>query len=357
MVISKIVWYIDESKWFQKRSFFKDRLSIIKERYLQLTDERKKRVIDLYFNQHKTYAEIAEIEHISPRDIHTIIKEEQARRQKYKQQELTARAYELFNEKKTTVQVAIALNLREQEVTKLFMEYCKLKRLHILNSIYKETNGKLGSFLKIYKQLIKKRRMNIEQVYNAVDIAANKLPHMETLYKQAKDQEEKVQLTIQRLVNHIMALEHKISILDNIAFSSEQECRRKQQEIQELIDQKNRIERLIANILNAEGYSKLKQVVKENVKVVLSENRKLISISFVALIQTIKADPEMVKLIQNIPSAKDGEHKDYNNITKYLESNKNILLDLTEKNYESLAESLTNNVINTASGNLYNNYI
>jgi DNA-directed RNA polymerase specialized sigma subunit len=28
---------------------------------LQLTDERKKRVIDLYFNQHKTYAEIAEI--------------------------------------------------------------------------------------------------------------------------------------------------------------------------------------------------------------------------------------------------------------------------------------------------------
>jgi predicted DNA-binding protein YlxM (UPF0122 family) len=95
MVISKIVWYIDESKWFQKRSFFKDRLSIIKEIYLQLTDERKKRVIDLYFNQHKTYAEIAEIEHISPRDIHTIIKEEQARRQKYKQQELTARAYEL----------------------------------------------------------------------------------------------------------------------------------------------------------------------------------------------------------------------------------------------------------------------
>jgi DNA-directed RNA polymerase specialized sigma subunit len=37
---------------------------------------RKKRVIDLYFNQHKTYAEIAEIEKISPRDIHAIIKEE-----------------------------------------------------------------------------------------------------------------------------------------------------------------------------------------------------------------------------------------------------------------------------------------
>ena len=52
---------------------------------LQLTDERKKRVIeDLYFNQHKTYAKIAEIEHIPPRDIHAIIKGEEARRQKYK---------------------------------------------------------------------------------------------------------------------------------------------------------------------------------------------------------------------------------------------------------------------------------
>jgi DNA-directed RNA polymerase specialized sigma subunit len=51
---------------------------------LQLTDERRKRVIDLYFNQHKTYAEIAQIMKMSPRDIHAIIKEEEARRQKNK---------------------------------------------------------------------------------------------------------------------------------------------------------------------------------------------------------------------------------------------------------------------------------
>jgi predicted DNA-binding protein YlxM (UPF0122 family) len=52
-----------------------------------LVKERKKRVIDLYFNQHKSYAEIAQIEKISPRDIHTIVKEEDARRQKHKDQQ------------------------------------------------------------------------------------------------------------------------------------------------------------------------------------------------------------------------------------------------------------------------------
>jgi predicted DNA-binding protein YlxM (UPF0122 family) len=48
---------------------------------VQIT-EKKKRLIDLYFYQHRTYAEITEREKMSPRDIYAIIKEEEARRQK-----------------------------------------------------------------------------------------------------------------------------------------------------------------------------------------------------------------------------------------------------------------------------------
>jgi DNA-binding CsgD family transcriptional regulator len=103
---------------------------------VQITEERKKRVIDLYFNQHKTYAEIAEIERISPRDIHAIIKEEQARRQKYKdqqrQEEVSSKAYKLFSEGKRPVQVAITLNLRESIISKLYREYFHLPHPQIL---------------------------------------------------------------------------------------------------------------------------------------------------------------------------------------------------------------------------------
>ena len=84
---------------------------------------QKKGVIDLYFNQHKIYAEIAQIEKTSPLDIHAIIKEEGARRQKYRhqqqQQETSSKAYKLFSEGKIRVQVAFKLNLRGLEVTKL----------------------------------------------------------------------------------------------------------------------------------------------------------------------------------------------------------------------------------------------
>jgi hypothetical protein len=107
---------------------------------------------------------------------------------------------------------------------------------------------------------------------------------------------------------------------------------------------------LIANLLNGEGYSNLKQVAKENVKAALSDNKILLSTTFAALLQTLKDDPEMVKLIQNIIGANDDEqYKDNHiNITQYFESIKDRILNLGEKNYENLVEALTNNVINTA---------
>ena len=45
------------------------------------------------------------------------------------------------------------------------------------------------------------------------------------------------------------------------------------------------------------------------------------------LIQALKADPQMVKLIHNISRANDGgQHEDNdNNITKYLKSNNSLL--------------------------------
>jgi len=197
---------------------------------------------------------------------------------------------------------------------------------------------------------MKEKGMSIEQVVNAVEIAIHKLPYMETLYRQAKDQAEIMQRTIQRLANDIEERKNKISILDKTAFFSEQECKRTDHRVQGLTDKKDRLEKLIMKILNGEDYSKLKQIVKENVKTVLSDKKILISISFVALIQTLKADPEMLNLIQHIPGANDDEqHKDNNSITKYLEFNKDRILTLTEKNYENLVEVLTDNAIAAAS--------
>ena len=125
---------------------------------------------------------------------------------------IAAKAYDLFSKGKTPIEVSIALNLPASKVSKLYREYWDLKGLGQLNAIHKETNGKLGIFLKLYKQLIKKKGMTIEQVGNIVDIAIHRLPHMENLYRQIKDEVNKLQYIRQSLLNDIAALKYKILI-------------------------------------------------------------------------------------------------------------------------------------------------
>jgi DNA-binding CsgD family transcriptional regulator len=138
--------------------------------------ERERLVLDLY-NQGKTYREISKVARISPRDIGVILNrviEEKTEEKEITQQNdkdaeknrqegeqhlsLTAQAYKLFSDRKTPLEVAIALNLGESEATKFYREYWKLKQLHNLNMLYEENKGDIDPFLKLYK-LAKRKGM------------------------------------------------------------------------------------------------------------------------------------------------------------------------------------------------------
>jgi septal ring factor EnvC (AmiA/AmiB activator) len=93
--------------------------------------------------------------------------------------------------------------------------------------------------------LEKKEDIGIEKVVHVVNIADDKLPSLEALYGQVKDLVDNIQHTRQYLSNDIQAMRNKISILDATAFSSEQECRRKEQQVQELIEQNEGLEKLM----------------------------------------------------------------------------------------------------------------
>jgi len=77
---------------------------------------------------------------------------------------------------------------------------------------------------------------------HVVDIADDKLPSMEALYGQVKDVVDNMQHTRQYLSNDIQTMKNKISILDATAFSCEHDCRRKEQQVQERIEQNERLE-------------------------------------------------------------------------------------------------------------------
>ena len=92
-------------------------------------------IVDLYYNQKKTFREIQQIVRKSPRDIKVILNKVEPERSSLS---IPAQAYRLFSEGKTPIDVAIILNIREPEATQFNLEYWKLSQLGILNRIYQE---------------------------------------------------------------------------------------------------------------------------------------------------------------------------------------------------------------------------
>jgi len=116
---------------------------------------------------------------------HDIKNQNQEQQQQQQHLSSPAQACKLFSDRKTPLEVAIALNLRESEATKFYKEYWKLKQLHDLNMDYEELKGDTVPFLKLYK-LAKAKGMSVKQVVNLLTIANNDLPSIEERFKKAK---------------------------------------------------------------------------------------------------------------------------------------------------------------------------
>lgn len=151
--------------------------------------EKEELVWDLYYNQGKTYREITKLARISPRDIKGILnRDTQNAEQKRSKSEA---AYEMFSKGKSPVEVAIALDLRESDVTQLYKESWNLKQIHDLNKIYLDTGGDLEPFVKLCK-LSKAGGFNEEHLVWLLKVANNDLPALETRYYRQKSELDSV---------------------------------------------------------------------------------------------------------------------------------------------------------------------
>jgi hypothetical protein len=219
--------------------------------------------LDLY-NAGKSYREIAQYARISFRDIKTIVNKEATSAETKAEQlhpsltEVTA--YRLFSEAKDPVQVAIELNITQQDVTLFERGYWKLRQLQQLNQVYELTNGNLLPFLELY-ELARKEGLSTEQVLKAVKIADGKLPYIESRYKECQNQVERLEYKKQTLQDEIIS---KKQILE----SYNRCCIKQRQEVEKLYYQKKQVEEAIAII-------KFKIINKDDPKIrYIDEQRK-----------------------------------------------------------------------------------
>ncbi len=220
--------------------------------------ERERLVLGLY-NQGKTYREISKVTRISPRDIGVILnkaveekskgikqQDEAEKNQNREQQQLSlsAQAYKLFSDRKTPLEVAIALNLRESEATKFYKEYWKLKHLHNLNMVYEETKGDIEPFLRLYR-LSKAKGMGPKQVVNLLAIANNDLPSIEERLKTLRNDISMLQFQKRIDERNLYQLKNQIASTTKLLNSFRVSCKRERMEIENLYNEKIRIANLV----------------------------------------------------------------------------------------------------------------
>src|SRR5204863_9205013 len=171
-------------------------------------------VLDLY-NQGKNTREIAQEARISFSAIGAILKkaeeEKGAEEQQGQKMSLSSQAYKLFSERRTLAQVAIALNLREPDVTKFYMEYCKLTQLESFCRIYDKIKDDIHHFVNLYI-LCKVARMDTQEVIKLLTIANNDLPSVEYRYEKLKREEASLKAS-----NHNSAIIFK-KLSDEISY-------------------------------------------------------------------------------------------------------------------------------------------
>src|SRR5215218_6567852 len=335
--------------------------------------ERERLVLELYYNQGKTYREIAKEARISPRDIGVILnrkieektKEEEitqdnsgAEKNQQEQQNLSlsTQAYKLFSDRKTPLEVAIALNLKESEATRFYKEYWKLKQLHNLYMVYEETKGDIEPFLKLYR-LSKAKGMGIKQVVNLLEIANNHLPAVEERFKRLRNDTSILGFRKHTLERNLYQLNNQIATTANLLNSFHMSCKRERIEIENLYNEKARIENLVTHFKNNnEEYLKIKQAAEEKVKDVLTNGKLILKFATFSVIESLRSSPELYNFAihdnsnntpisygSNYPSSmllgRQEQQQSFN------DSYTALIVEEAEKFYNKLTRELTNGVI------------
>ena len=281
--------------------------------------EREQNVLDLY-NQGKTIRDIAKELRMSFRDIGAVLKKEEKENERQKRQlenniassgsdndqrdsPSSTPAYKLFSQAKTPVEVAIELGLNEKQVTKYYKEYWKLKGLYKLNLIHDEIKDDIAYFAKLYR-LSKAAGISAEHVVHLLDITNSDLFALEAKYK--KLQENVDVLESKELVASIdlESLKSEIQdakqVLGHCCLSYQKEVSKMLQLHRENIE----LDRLLSDFRNNNSvYLKIRFVAKQKVKSALSDNRQLLKLALLSLMESWRANPTKFNfLIHGMPT-------------------------------------------------------
>jgi hypothetical protein len=271
---------------------------------------------------------------------------------------LSAQAYKLFSDRKTPLEVAIALNLTESEATKFYREYWKLKHLHNLNTIYEELKGDIEPFLKLYK-LAKRKGIGIRHVVHILAIANNDLPAIEEQVKTLRNDMNMLQFQRRIEERNLYQLKNQAASTTKLLNYYRKSCGRERREIEYLQNEKARLEAIVTEFKsnNKEYLDKIKQAAYEEVKSVLTDSKLLLQFTLASVIESLRSNPELHNFISYSRAVETTYGSNYLSLMSsggqqhqqsFNDTYTALILEEAEKLYNKLMRELTSRVMAAA---------
>ena len=279
-----------------------------------VNEEEKRRIIDLHFTRHKTIREVCRIMGKSSHDITPVTKEhrillaqnyapvngEQNEDAQYEHDRTipNVKAYKLFDEGKSPLEVAAELNLPGPQVQQYYVEYWKLKQMHQLFNVYQEIQNSIGYFLKVVR-LGKKEGLTPEQIINLIKMADD-IHRLKEKFEQL--QIEVLDIAMRKSVGkeelkdlhkEIEATQDKLTLV-NKTFNV------KYEELKEACSQSQRLQNYVEQFKNGQIYQELEAIVRSEAVKTLSDNKKLLQNALVSVIVALRNDPDRYLLIDRM---------------------------------------------------------
>lgn len=264
-----------------------------------LTRQEKEELVLKLYNQGKSYHEIAKEARVSLRDIGPILNRGGV------QQGLSnsSRAYRLFHEGESPVMVAIHLNLREEDVTKYYTEYWKLRHLRDLYHIYEEIKDDIRSLIDLY-QLMKSAKMDIQNVIKLLKIANNDLPSVENRNQELERRESILKASVQRSARALQEISDRTSMESKTLEQHRSIYNQIKEKIEDLNTKKARLESIIDSFHNnSETYDKIKQMIQQEIESIITNPRRLLQFALASIFESTRKHPGRLQaMYYNMPT-------------------------------------------------------
>jgi uncharacterized protein YoxC len=322
--------------------------------------EREELVLDLYFNQNKTYHEIAKTARISPRDIKPIIDKACQEKERKEHKSLSVHAYELFSKGKTPLEVAITLNIGEAPANQYYTEYLRLVQLDSVTQLYIELKNDIWNFVKLCKEA-KAAKMGLPQVVNLIKIANNDLPSVQHRYEQLQKQNNILESNLRTKAEEIQAINGQIRDISKSLDSIKSEYEREAALLQGLLQQTAKQEAFVYNYKNYnDEYTNIIKTIENKVQDILSDKKAFLKLAIFSLIHSMRSNPDKYTSLvyhnndnQNSLSSTSRDNSIHNYLlemssklppppydTYVIEDYKATVLEEAEKLYSFLADQL-----------------